>query len=637
MEDWRRDIILTNLSQVNSEKDDYAPAFYQNGIVYASSRRKNGPIDKQTGDTYHDLYYAPVRSHGMRAKPQSFSLTLNSQTHEGPLSFNAAQNTVYFSRSEHVRKSDDRIQMRIYESKKTSIDWEEAYEMDFNNGDFTYMHPSMSPAGDRLYFASNMPGGFGGMDLYMVEWINNRWSRPVNLGGSINTTEDEAFPFIHDSGVLFFSSNGHQGMGGYDLYLTNLSDPDEKVVNLGLPFNSFDDDTGFILDPAGSQGYFSSNRSGGMGKDDIYGFQARAGIPTMAKSFVMKSTIQAVNTSNNGAIPLAAVRVFEKNGESLEENIYEHRYEVDENTGQRTLKKVLKDLNSIQKVERITNRRGEVIESFQAEKDYLILISKDGFETTEFLYSTRGKINPERIEIPVHPQSCFDLSGRVLTSGREPIPFANIVVRNACDGSERSLTANRDGEFVYCLEVGCYFEVVATKAGFDQKTTAVSTEQIRGSRSMDLAIVLQQQSGGILTTPLRTGSTIVLSNIYYDFNAYSIKDGAAKELDELARVMRQYPSMEIELIAYTDSRGEAYYNLELSQKRAQSAKEYLAAQGVKHYRIKSFGFGEARIRNHCTDGVECSEEEHAYNRRTEVKVIRINNDEVEFEQNEKGY
>lgn len=636
MEDWRRDIVLMNLSQVNSEKDDYAPAFYQNGIVYASSRRKNGPIDKSTGDTYHDLYYAPVRSHGTRAKPQSFSYNLNSQTHEGPLSFNAAQNTIYFSRSERVRKSDDKIQMRIYESKKTNIDWEEAYEMSFNNGDFTYMHPSMSPAGDRLYFASNMPSGFGGMDLYMVEWIDNRWSRPVNLGGSINTTEDEAFPFIHDSGVLFFASNGHQGMGGYDLFLTNLSDPDEKVVNLGLPFNSFDDDTGFILDPAGIQGYFSSNRAGGMGKDDIYSFQAKAGIPTMAKSFVLKSTVQVVNTSNNGAIPLAAVRIFEKNGESLEENIYEHRYEIDDNTGERTLKKVLKDLESIQKVERITNRRGEVVESFQAEKDYLILISKDGFETTEFLYSTRGKINPERIEIPVNPQSCFDLSGQVLTIANEPIPFANVLIRNACDGSERSITANRDGEFLYCLEMGCYFEVVADKAGFDHKTTAVSTEQIRGSRSMNLPIVLQQQSGNILTTPLRTGTTIILSNIYYDFNAYSIKDGAAKELDELARVMRQYPSMEIELIAYTDARGEAYYNLELSQKRAQSAKEYLAAQGVKHYRIKSFGFGEARIRNHCTDGVDCSEEEHAYNRRTEVKVIRINNDEIEFEQNEKG-
>lgn len=635
MEDWRRDIILMNLSQVNSEKDDYAPAFYQKGIVYPSSRRRNGPVDKRTGDTYHDLYYAPVQSHGMLAKPESFSLTLNSQTHEGPLSFNAAQDRVYFSRSDRVRKSDRKIQMRIYESKLGKVDWEEAYEMSFNNGDFTYMHPSISPAGDRLFFASDMPGGFGGTDLYMVEWLGDRWSRPINLGGKINTPAREAFPFIHNSGVLFFASDGHQSIGGFDIFLTNLGDPEEQVVSLGLPFNSYQDDTGFILDPSGRSGYFSSNRSGGMGKDDIYSFQAKAGIPTMAESFVLQSTIQIINTGNNGAIPLAAVRVFEKNGEALEENIYEYKYEINEQTGERILNKSLKDLESIQKVERVTNRRGEVDYAFQAEKDYLILVSKEGFETTEYNYSTRGKINSERIEIPVRPQSCFDLSGQVTSTMREPIPFAEITVRNACNGREQQLTANRFGEFIYCLEIGCNFELVANKAGFEPHTTSVSTIQIRGSRSMNLPIQLQASNSSILSTPLRTGTTIVLSNIYYDFNAYSIKSGAAKELDELARIMHRYPSMEIELVAYTDARGEAYYNLELSQKRAQSAKKYLAAKGIAHDRIKSFGFGEARIRNHCVEGVQCSEEEHAYNRRTEVKVIRIN-EEVEFEQNEKG-
>ncbi|MEM9848645.1 MAG: hypothetical protein AAF847_12195, partial [Bacteroidota bacterium] len=142
LEAWRKDVIIMNVSQVNSEKDDYGPAFYETGIVYASSRRRNGPIDKRTGDTYHDLYYAPVQSRGTRARPENFSLNLNSQTHEGPLCFNAAEDVIYFSRSDKVRKSDQRISMRIYEARKGAIDWENERQMSFNNGDFTYMHPS---------------------------------------------------------------------------------------------------------------------------------------------------------------------------------------------------------------------------------------------------------------------------------------------------------------------------------------------------------------------------------------------------------------------------------------------------------------------------------------------------------------
>ena len=296
---------------------------------------------------------------------------------------------------------------------------------------------------------------------------------------------------------------------------------------------------------------------------------------------------------------------------------------------------MLKDLNSIKKIERVTNRRGEVVESFQSEKNYLILVTKAGFETVEYEYSTIGKTVPERIEVPMTPQTCFNLNGIVQTDAFEAIPYADVRVVNLCNGQERFLSTNGSGEFSHCLEIGCQFKVLAEKPGFKAKETSVSTVSIRGNRSMNLNIKLSQQQTSILNTPIRTGTTIVLSNIYYDFNAYSIKAGAARELDELASVMKRYPSMEIELIAYTDARGESYYNLELSQKRAQSAKAYLAERGIANRRIKSFGFGEARIRNHCTDGVDCSDEEHAFNRRTEVKVIRIN-ENIEFEQNEKG-
>ena len=341
LEAWRRNVVIMNLAQINSEKDDYAPAFYEEGIVYPSSRRKNGPIDKATGDTYYDLYYAPLETAGMKTRPQNFSLNLNSQTHEGPLSFNAQRNKVYFSRSNKVRKHEQTSYMKIYEAEKGSVDWENIQPMPFNRGEFSCMHPSVSPTGERQFFASDMPGGFGGMDLYVVEWLGTKWSRPMNLGPKINTAGREAFPFIHDSGVLFFASDGHPSLGGYDVFLTNLGDPSEEIINLGLPFNSSEDDTGFILDHDCKEGYFSSNRRGGIGKDDIYSFRALEGIKTMASSFVLNSTIEVYNTDNQAGLPLAKVRVFERNGDVLEENIYDLRYVLNEQTGERYLQRIL--------------------------------------------------------------------------------------------------------------------------------------------------------------------------------------------------------------------------------------------------------------------------------------------------------
>ena len=119
------------------------------------------------------------------------------------------------------------------------------------------------------------------------------------------------------------------------------------------------------------------------------------------------------------------------------------------------------------------------------------------------------------------------------------------------------------------------------------------------------------------------GSVIVLENIYYDFNKSAIRTGAARELDALATLMKQFPSMEIEMVAHTDSRGSEEYNLKLSLKRAESAKRYLVSQGIEAKRIRALGYGESKLRNDCADGVNCSEEEHQYNRRTEVRVARL--------------
>ncbi|MCB0639919.1 MAG: OmpA family protein, partial [Lewinella sp.] len=153
--------------------------------------------------------------------------------------------------------------------------------------------------------------------------------------------------------------------------------------------------------------------------------------------------------------------------------------------------------------------------------------------------------------------------------------------------------------------------------------TQVTTVRLRGSRSLTADIEIHPTSDAVLREPIREGTVIVLENIYYDFNKSAIRRGAATDLEALAQLMERYPSMMVELGAHTDSRGPADYNQDLSERRAASAKQFLVQRGIAANRIRTVGYGETQLRNHCADGVNCSEEEHRLNRRTEVRVLSI--------------
>ena len=180
-----------------------------------------------------------------------------------------------------------------------------------------------------------------------------------------------------------------------------------------------------------------------------------------------------------------------------------------------------------------------------------------------------------------------------------------------------------NGEFEACLNSGCDYTIIAEKPGFQKTSTELTTMRVRGSRLLSVELMMPSLSANALTEPIREGTILILEDLFYDFNKSAIRTREARSLEALAKLMKKYPSMEIELGAHTDSRGDDQYNLKLSLKRADSAKEFLVQNGIAGHRIKAFGYGETKPRNRCVDGVECSEKEHQYNRRTEVKVTRI--------------
>ena len=636
-------VMLKNCTAINSSALDFSPTFYQSGLVYVSSRRKNGRRDLKIGETFFDLYFSALDGNGLPTEPDGFSLELNSQDYEGPVSFSRAGDLLYLTRSNQqngAAKADSKrkIRLKIYEAQRGARDWENIRELPFDSDDYTCQHPTISADGKKLYFASDMPGGFGGMDLYVSERKGDTWTLPRNLGNTINTTQSEAFPFIHESGNLFFSSNGRGGFGDFDIFKVNLNDG-TLPVNMGEPVNSAKDDIGLILKADGTRGYLSSNRGGGIGKDDIYEFEATTATGIAPPPALTTTLLKVRDAQTRKNIEGATVHFFQTNKEGFLGNndLYDVLLlPVTEEAKELNIKLVRKDDAKIRKPDQYSDIRGEARHETEKNRKYLVLVNKEGYETAEIAYTADSQ---QAIEVDLNRKNCVTL--RALARNQATIaPLANVLMKvtNNCTQETQMLRTDDNGELKTCLKTGCDYSLEAEKEGYRNtslRINSVSEKDINQPRN--IIVDMSQSSAAVVSSPVyknttnvTTGSVLVLENIYYDFNQYIIRPDAATELDALAAFLRQQPSIEIELRSHTDARGSASANQQLSEKRARQAKQYLANQGIRAERVKAVGMGESELRNGCKDGVECSETEHQYNRRTEVKILKMD-DSVRIE------
>jgi outer membrane protein OmpA-like peptidoglycan-associated protein len=625
----KHEVTMAKALGVNTSKDEFSPAFYQNGIVYVSYH-KSGPIDPKTGKPYFELFFAETDAMGLPQKPREFSLQVNSQVHEGSVSFSRDGNFLYFTRNNleggiPKTNSKDKVTLKIYEASRGKYDWQGIRSLPFNSDEYSCVHPSLSADGSRLFFASNMPGGYGGYDLYYTEKNTENWSQPINLGAAINTEGNELFPFIHKSDLLFFSSNGHKGKGGLDLFMVSTANDAFGVPeNLEAPYNSPEDDLGFILNEDATRGYLSSSRKNGSGGDDIYMFEADGEPIIEMEEVILNTMVVAYDEQTGERLSNAGVRILERTEDGFVDGDEVYDVEMTPSpSGELMMKLVRKNADSLKEPAYYTNLNGEAVFNMIQDRSYVVLVTKDGFQSGEVMHSTDGQFGPQTIRVPLRSKNCTTLNGLVSVNGyRNGVPNALVRILNKSTGAQEELRSNSNGEFDYCLPVGYEYTITALKDGYTEGSTTLSTAT-GNPRSLDVTVRLNADKEEVVKEPIREGSVIVLENIYYDFDKYFIRRGAAQELDALAQLMKSYPSMEVQLIAHTDSRGDDEYNLDLSVKRADSARRYLIQKGIEGHRVEAFGYGEKNIRNHCKNGVECSDEEHQYNRRTEVKIIRI--------------
>ena len=263
--------------QVNTKYQDFGSTFMgSNKIVFSSSRKTAGLSNrkwKENDQPFLNLYIGDVSENGEIINVKPFSSDVNSKYHDAFVAFTPDLKEVYFTSNNYMGGKLKSKGLKIFRAKVDAKGhWKDFSSLPFNDDDYDTGHPMISADGSKLYFVSNMPGTIGDTDIFVVDLNQGHYGKIINLGETINSKYKEYSPYI-DGDVIYFSSNRPGGKGGFDIYMTKLDGSIPEPINLGEPMNSKGDDISFIIDGDKLQGYFSSNRNGGMGDDDIYSFK----------------------------------------------------------------------------------------------------------------------------------------------------------------------------------------------------------------------------------------------------------------------------------------------------------------------------------------------------------------------------
>jgi len=504
-----------NLALLNSQWSDWSTGFSSGKIIFASDRPfdslraeklfGNTDIVRKyygwTGNSYLHLYEGnTLDSNSVRLMARA----INGDYHSANASFTADGRKMYYavtdlkkqSRTLLSKETPSTLHVEIMEQLLDTATgkWKQASPFPFN-GIFRYAvgDPYITPDGTILYFVADYGDkGLGGTDIYYSRLDSGRWQQPVNMGPEINSAGNERTPFFDANGVLYFATDGRAGLGGLDIFRAVKVQDHWTAVNLGLPVNSAQDD--FAPSAENTTLYFSSNRPGGKGSDDIYRF------------------------------------------------------------------------------------------------------------------------TPYRILL-------FTLSGTVTDQKtKAKIAGAEVVLASAETGKSVKALTDADGNYVFKLDSISSYDLSITKTGYNKVDgISVTTKGLIVSTDLHQDASLLAPDGGNTDGP--GAKTFKLQNVYFELAKWDITPASRPELDKLVKVLKDNAQWRVEIATHTDSRSSDSYNMKLSQKRAEAIVTYLVTSGIAKERLVAKGYGETMLINRCANGVNCSEEEHQANRRTEFTIL----------------
>jgi outer membrane protein OmpA-like peptidoglycan-associated protein/tetratricopeptide (TPR) repeat protein len=306
-----KEVFKTTSLKFNTEASDFSALQVGDKLYFSSARNENRGTYGWNKEPYLDIYEAIVDAAGIVGKPELIKGEVNTKFHEGTMDITPDGKHMFFTRvdyykGDYEKATDGESKLTIYRALNAGGEWRDVATTSLESKEYGVGHPSITKDGKAIFFASEAPGGQGGTDIYKAALKDGKISNPVNLGPSVNTAGDDSFPYMADDGTLYFSSNGHLGLGGLDIFKYK----DGKVTNMGAPVNSSLDDFGFSYSEATGKGYLSSNREGGQGGDDVYGIE-RIEICEVAVS------VTAVDAKTGMPIPGAIVSLQDADNNSM--------------------------------------------------------------------------------------------------------------------------------------------------------------------------------------------------------------------------------------------------------------------------------------------------------------------------------
>ena len=591
------DAYKVELANFNSPQNDFTAVKYHESVVFASSRNKTKWINRKhgwTSDSYLKLYTTENAGFGVNLKPKIFMGDLNSKYNDGPLCFSKDYNTVYFTRNNSSKKAistENTFKLKIFEAGLNQNGFDRVTELPFNSNNHNCAHPSISADGNYLFFASDMAGGYGGMDIYYSKKEGGVWGTPVNLGEKVNTAGTEVFPFIAANDLLYFSSNGQDGLGGLDVYETKFKDNKAgRVYNMGEPVNSKNDDFGVFLGEDNKTGYLSSNRNNGGMDDDIYKFEILREVKRGKEILII------TKDKDNGEI--IANTKFAMNGDTV-----------------------------------TTNEKGELATTIEDDLNYTLVVDKNDYYKLEDSVSTKTSSEDTFTkELRLEKDPKLSLLAFV-TDAKTNLALDGVkvtILELPSNAAFDNYTTPATGDYRKPLKgkkIGdkISYSFKLEKEGYLTKTSTFIYDikapgEIKVNESINLSL-------GKVAVGMDLAKMIDIKPIYFDLGKSLIRKDAAIELDKIVKVMNEYPNMYIELGSHTDCRGAASANIKLSGARAKSSAAYIIKKGINKTRIVGKGFGETKLLNGCIcEGnikPTCSEDEHTKNRRTEFLITKL--------------
>lgn len=675
------EFVIKNVEKINSSYSEFGSYYYKNELIFISNK-ENNYLEEKTNKLTGQLLFKNLKINYnidslLNISVGEFSIFnefSESGSHYGPGYYSPSDSILYFTKSvSHKTKQDigpGTFYLGIYSSEKINDKWTTPKLMSINQEGYSTACPSLSADGNYLFFSSNRPGGFGGTDIYYSEKdIVGEWSLPINLGDKINTIGNEKFPFIHQDGSLYFASDGHPGIGGLDVYIAKNIQQEWNVCHLQAPFNSPGDDFALIIDDKKMSGFISSNRQGGKGDDDIYYFSKNLNIECKSIHNDYCVLLEAEEEQNIDVI-YEWILGIEDNKEGRQiRHCYPGpgTYYAQLIVKNKATKEILfqdKQIKIIIEDDDSTSFGITIESESPLELNRLIKFDASGLiqdcdikkyiwdmgdgnilfgKTIQYQYKEVGeykvslKLLGEGMGCNKNCNECVyklisvtDDNKEINIEAVDTSIWIKGIIRTKVDsqpvfGLMLVLESEKNIDFTVSDQNGFFYFIIEKNQNYNLSFTSddfFNIKQEISSHDIDKGKIIKND---LYVERIELNKSIKIDNVYYSSGGYELNKDAIKALDDIVSLLIANPNIRMEISSHTDSRSDAKHNLELSQKRANKVISYMISKGVSPSKIIGKGYGEENLINHCKDGVNCSEEEHKLNRRTEFKVIDIQN------------